>query len=120
MSPPESRAELPGEIKALAEEIAGYLQTRGFVADTLEGICSWWLVRKRLHAEQLRVQLAVQYLCEQGLVERRQLADGSTIYLSAAGNSDGENIPPEEGVSGPELSADASRKGKSRCNKLKK
>ena len=76
------------ETLRVAGEIARYLQRRKkiaeveTVADTLEGISQWWLLRQRLYEEQQRVEKAIRYLCQQGLVEERLQADGKTIYIS--------------------------------------
>lgn len=76
------------ETLRVAGEIARYLQRRKkiaeveTVADTLEGISQWWLLRQRLYEEQQRVEKAIRYLCQQGLVEERLQADGRTIYIS--------------------------------------
>ena len=71
------------EIKALADEIAAYLRGRGQVADTLEGIARWWIMRQRLHEGQRKVAQAMDYLCDQGLVSTRKLPDGVVLYTSS-------------------------------------
>lgn len=70
------------EIKALADEIAAYLRGRGQVADTLEGIARWWIMRQRLQEGQRKVAQAMVYLCIQGLVTTRKLPDGVVLYTS--------------------------------------
>ena len=71
------------EIKALADEIAAYLRGRGQVADTLEGIARWWIMRQRLQEGQRKVAQAMDYLCIQGLVTTRKLPDGVVLYTSS-------------------------------------
>lgn len=71
------------DIKALADEIASYLRERGQVADTLEGIARWWIMRQRLQEGQRKVALAMDYLCAQGLVTIRKLPDGAVLYTSS-------------------------------------
>lgn len=68
------------DIKALAQEIAHYLQGREHVADTLDGILQWWILRQRLHEERRRVERAVDYLFRQGLISARELPDGRRLY----------------------------------------
>lgn len=80
------RNDTQADIRALAEEIAAYLRERGQVADTLEGIARWWILRQRLHEGQRKVEQAMDYLCAQGLVSIRQLPDGAVLYTSNAEN----------------------------------
>lgn len=79
------------DIKALAEEIAAYLRERGQVADTLEGIARWWIMRQRLQEGQRKVAQAMDYLCAQGLVTIRKLPDGAVLYTSSAGARDDQS-----------------------------
>lgn len=76
--------ENQADIKALAEEIAAYLHDREQVADTLEGIARWWIMRQRLQEGQRKVAQAMDYLCAQGLVTTRKLPDGVVLYTSSA------------------------------------
>jgi len=71
------------EIREVAEAITRYLQDRNHVADTIEGICHWWLLRQRLHDERERVERAVNYLCERGLIQGRALPNGSVLYTAS-------------------------------------
>lgn len=76
------------DIQSLAEEIARYLQGREQVADTLDGILQWWILRQRLHEERRRVERAMAYLHQQGTISIRTLPDGRLLYIgrpSAAG-----------------------------------
>lgn len=70
-------------IQSLAAEIVDYLRNRESTADTVDGIANWWLARQRLREEKRRVERALQYLDEKGLIEKRVLADGSVLYSSA-------------------------------------
>ncbi|MCE3253359.1 MAG: hypothetical protein K0Q67_2379 [Cellvibrio sp.] len=71
------------EIRALADEIAAYLREREQVADTLEGIARWWIMRQRLQEGERKVSQAMDYLCARGLVEMRKLPDGRVLYTSS-------------------------------------
>lgn len=82
------RNDTQADIRALAEEIAAYLRERGQVADTLEGIARWWILRQRLHEGQRKVEQAMDYLCAQGLVAIRKLPDGAVLYTSNADNAE--------------------------------
>lgn len=71
------------DILDLAEEIEAYLKQQDVAADTIDGIAHWWLARQRLQAQMQKVERAVEYLCEQGMIEKHVLADGKAIYMSA-------------------------------------
>lgn len=77
------------DIKALADEIAAYLRGREQVADTLEGIARWWIMRQRLQEGQRKVAKAMEYLCEQGVVTTRKLPDGVVLYTSNSHSTHG-------------------------------
>ena len=68
------------DVKAIAEEIKAYLKSRGHVADTIDGIAHWWVLRQRMHEERIKVERAVEYLCASDLISKHQLADGTVIY----------------------------------------
>ena len=74
------------EIEDLAEEITRYLQEHDGVADTLEGVAHWWILRQRLQEEQSKVQQAMDYLCAKGLVKARELPDGEILYSATGGS----------------------------------
>ncbi len=78
------------DIKELAYEIERYLQERGQVADTIEGITYWWLMRQRLQEAQTNVAQAMALLSNQGLVKIRKLPDGAVLYVS----NQEENLQP--------------------------
>ena len=69
------------DVLKLADEIATYLATHRHSADTLDGIVRWWLVRQRLEEATQRVQLAIDYLCEDGVVKGVTTTGGNTIYM---------------------------------------
>lgn len=67
----------------IAAEIDAYLSAHPQAADSVEGICRWWLAR-RPHAESLsEVQRALNRLVGLGAVEQRSLPDGTLIYARA-------------------------------------
>lgn len=68
------------EIKLIAEQITRYLRTHNNATDTLEGIAQWWLVQQRIYEERQRVQKALDYLCDQGLIRKRTLPNNTNIY----------------------------------------
>ena len=75
-----NQAEVESGIQELADEISRYLGEREFVADTIEGISQWWILRQRLHEERRRVEQAMNYLCAQGRVATRTLPNGAVLY----------------------------------------
>lgn len=68
------------EILAVAEEIRNYLATHPNAADTVEGIVKWWLRRQRYEESVQKVQHALKYLSDQGVIKRTHTADGTVIY----------------------------------------
>ena len=71
------------DVETVATEIAKYLKQRAHVADTIEGIAQWWLMRQRLWEERQKVEMAVEYLCKQGVIHKRVMKDGSVLYIAA-------------------------------------
>jgi hypothetical protein len=68
------------EVQSIADEIARYLKKRESGADTLEGVMRWWIARQRLTEAEDKVREAVDILCDQGVVQRRILGDGTVLY----------------------------------------
>jgi hypothetical protein len=72
------------QIEKIANEISRYLEQHQFAADTLEGICHWWITRQRIEEDQKRVLAALEYLMEQQKLNCRQLPDGTILYSGTA------------------------------------
>ena len=68
------------EVKRIADEIARYITTHKHGADTLEGVTRWWIARQRLSEAEEKVREAVEFLCEQRVMLKRTLADGTVLY----------------------------------------
>lgn len=85
---------LDGEALKVAQDISSYLAQRDGAADTFEGLVNWWLFRQRLTDAESRVRLAVEYLCQSGVIRKYTLADGSVLYMAAskAANTEGEVV----------------------------
>ena len=83
--------EIPQDVQLLADEINRYLHEREFVADTLEGISKWWILRQRLQEEHRRVEQAMEYLCAKGVVETRVLPDGVVLYSPVGARTPSDN-----------------------------
>lgn len=57
------------DVLAYADEIRQYLDSRPNAADTLSGVV-WWLAKSKLEQNKLKIQLALEYLVEKGVVVR--------------------------------------------------
>ena len=77
--------EAGDEVFQLANEISRYLAQREGAADTFDGLVTWWLFRQRLAETENKVRLAVQYLCDNGVIRKRILADGTVLYMAESG-----------------------------------
>jgi len=66
----------------VAGQLCDYLQERQDAADTYEGLIRWWLYRQRLLEAEKTVTQAINYLLVNGKIEKRQLADGNTLYIA--------------------------------------
>ncbi|WP_151032824.1 hypothetical protein [Cellvibrio sp. KY-GH-1] len=75
------------QIEQIANEISRYLAQHQFAADTLEGICHWWITRQRIEEDQKRVLAALEYLMEQQKLSCRQLPDGTILYSGTTTDS---------------------------------
>lgn len=87
-------AEEDPDIQSLAQEIARYLQEREQIADTLDGIVQWWILRQRLHEERRKVERAMAYLYRQGIISMRRLPDGRTLYIGRSFSPDNQHVDP--------------------------
>lgn len=77
--------QVPGE-GALAERIVAnqvefYLAEHPEAADTLEGICMWWIPS----APESVVQAALDDLTRRGLVRKQDIPGGGSVYSRATG-----------------------------------
>jgi len=70
------------DVDMVAGEIVRYLQGREFVADTIDGICQWWIFKQRLYEERRRVERALGHLCDLKVISERRLTDGSVLYMT--------------------------------------
>jgi hypothetical protein len=66
----------------VVDAILRYLHSHPDAADTVDGICEWWLPRHwRVDAQC--VEAALLRMQAQGLVRRRENADHHVVYLRA-------------------------------------
>jgi hypothetical protein len=71
-------------IEKIADEITRYLHQHQFAADTLEGICNWWIRHQPGEDDKQGVLAALEYLLAHGQIHSRQLPDGSILYSGTA------------------------------------
>jgi hypothetical protein len=64
----------------LAELIVRYLAKRPNAADSLEGICDWWIPKQKLVEARKDVQEALDLLVKSGQVQAETTADGRILY----------------------------------------
>lgn len=92
---------IPSEqIEKIADEITRYLQQHQFAADTLEGICHWWIARQRIEEDKKHVQEALEYLLKNQQVSCRRLPDGSLLY---SGINTPETSSSESSIENPDF-----------------
>lgn len=65
---------------SVAEAIRRYLSQRPEAAETVEGVAKWWLTRQRYDDSVRLVQTALDYLEQEGEVEKICVSDGQVLY----------------------------------------
>ena len=76
-------SDFDGLVLEIAGAIERYLQLRPEAADTAEGITAWWLSYPIGKDTSSAVNSALDLLESRGVVIRKQLEGGATIYSSA-------------------------------------
>jgi len=76
------------DVLKIADEITAYLNAHQDAADTLEGVIKWWVLRQRIEEASKKVQSAIEYLCDKGVVKEVAMTGGECIYV-ANGNTHG-------------------------------
>jgi hypothetical protein len=71
------------QTEAIAQLVARYLAAHPEASDTLDGIARWWLDRQRFDDAKPDVLRALEALERRGVVERRRLANGLTLFRRA-------------------------------------
>jgi Fe2+ or Zn2+ uptake regulation protein len=67
-------------IHLLAQEISRYLAERPDAVDTAEGILRWWLSPRGVETTPQTLGRALDALVDAGVIERRELPDGRSVY----------------------------------------
>ena len=68
------------ENKVLAEQIIRYLDSHPEAADGPEGIAMWWIPRQQHKESVEKVNKALDYLIDEGVVHKKRLHNGSFVY----------------------------------------
>jgi hypothetical protein len=69
------------------EAIRRYLVAHPSACDTVEGVARWWLAAEDAPASYAAVAAALDRLAAVGVVERRILANGRTVYSAGGGRA---------------------------------
>ena len=67
----------------IAQLVSRYLDEHPNASDTIDGIARWWLDRQRFDDARELVSRALELLEQRGVVKRRTLANGVTLFHSA-------------------------------------
>ena len=68
------------EVLRVAEEIKRYLAMHPNAADSLEGISKWWLAPQNLNYPPAKVQSALDYLVEVGVMRKAEGFGMQAVY----------------------------------------
>ena len=68
------------DVLTIAREIRDYLTAHPNALDSLEGIAKWWLARQHYVEQLSKVQKALNYLVDQGVLIKQRTSDGKTLY----------------------------------------
>lgn len=67
----------------IRDAVIGYLRTHPSAADSLAGICGWWLPAVGVEAGAEAVEPVLAGLVEDGVLERIAGVDGTVLYRTA-------------------------------------
>jgi Fe2+ or Zn2+ uptake regulation protein len=69
-------------IRDIAMDIMRYLNEHPRSKDTLEGIRMWWLENESVPIPASHVEKALEWLLQQGVVEKQLLPDEGAVYAA--------------------------------------
>ncbi len=72
-------------VRAIAAEIERYVAAHPGAADTAEGIQRWWLSGRLADEPAAVLTEALDALIARGVIARRTLPDGRTLYAASQG-----------------------------------
>ncbi|QQP98128.1 hypothetical protein [Lysobacter enzymogenes] len=74
-----------GDDREVESAVLAYLDRHPGASDTLDGIAQWWLPRQRYVTARARIHGVLSRLVADGVLQLRQLPDGTALYaLDAA------------------------------------
>ena len=68
------------QVMDTAGAIIRYLEDRPNAAETVDGVANWWLLRQRYDDSKKVVQRALDYLVDQGEVQKLVTNRGQVVY----------------------------------------
>ncbi|HCZ15240.1 MAG TPA: helix-turn-helix domain-containing protein [Accumulibacter sp.] len=74
--------EAQPRLTELVDALLRYLHRHPDAADTVDGICEWWLPR-HWRVDRQKVEAALERMEAQGLVRRRENADRHVLFSRA-------------------------------------
>jgi hypothetical protein len=77
------------QTEVIAQQVARYLHAHPDASDTVEGIAKWWLSRQRFDDASELVRHALEMLIADGVVEKRTMANGVTLFRRAKASDRG-------------------------------
>ena len=77
-----SRSTRDADVESIARDLERYIATHPAAADTVDGIARWWLART-VQPPVSDVEAALDVLVRRGVLSRRLLPDGNSVYARA-------------------------------------
>lgn len=71
-------------VRALTAELHSHVARHPGAADTVEGVCRWWLPHSAASHGKAAVEAALEQLVLDGALVRRPLPDGQVLYAARA------------------------------------
>jgi hypothetical protein len=71
------------DVHDIARELERYIDAHPSAADTVDGIARWWLAGP-MQPPVRQVEAALDALIRRGVLARRLLPDGNSVYVRAA------------------------------------
>lgn len=78
----------PDRRAAVERAVLAYLGRHPDAADSLAGICRWWLQEEGVYEEDVVVEGVLDGLARDGLLLRTPLCDGACLYRAARDRRD--------------------------------
>jgi hypothetical protein len=79
----------PGRRAVIRAAVLAYLGRHPKAADSVVGVCRWWLPEEGISETELRVEDVLDELVAEGLLQRVPLPDGMVLYIAPPGAAGG-------------------------------